>query len=162
MSFPEGKQMLSSVMVHLKFSVWRSETCGVTSQRERIRGNGDWSFLKQLFKLSPLPSSQFLLSAPPYQREISCVIYMVETATQCSTLSITLQTFQPSGRKMFSSSYRRCQRRTPSKSTVSWWRSDLDRVPPRTVLHMFLLAQDLFSMIAGICQDGWSSRYLLN
>ena len=154
--------MLSSVIVHLKFSVWGSETCGVTNQRERIRGNGDWSFPKQLFKLSPLPSSQLLLSATPYQREISCVIYMVETATQCSTLSITLQTFQPSGRKMFSSSYRRCQPRTPSKSMVSWWRSDLGRVPPRKVLHMFLLAQDLFSMIAGICQDGWSSRYLLN
>ena len=44
--------MLSSVIVHLKFSVWGSETCGVTNQRERIRGNGDWSFPKQLFKLS--------------------------------------------------------------------------------------------------------------
>jgi hypothetical protein len=71
-------------------------------------------------KYLPSASSQFSLSALPYQIEISCVIYMVETATQCSILSITLQTFQPSGRKRFSSSYRRYQLRNCSKSMVSW------------------------------------------
>ena len=126
--------MLCYIPNQLKFSVWGSETCSVLGQRERARGNRDWSFSEWLHKLPLLPFSRLSLSATPYQREISCVICMVETATQCSTLSITSQAFQPLARKMFSSSYRGCQPRTPSKSMVSWQWSHLPK---------FLSAQDL-------------------
>lgn len=70
---------------------------------------------------------------------------MVEIATPCSTLSITLPTFQPSGRKMFSSSYRRYQPRTPSKSKVSWQGMTWASFPLRTIVLKETGAEDLFS-----------------
>lgn len=145
--------MLCSILDQLKFSIWGSDTCGVMGQRESTRGNQAWSFSEQLYKLPSLPSSQLSLSATPYQREISCVIYMVETATQCSTLSITLQTFQPSGRKMFSSSYKRCQPGTPSNSMVSWWWSDFQGSLLGQSYTCFFQHKIYLDVIPGICQD---------
>lgn len=71
---------------------------------------------------------------------------MVETATQCSTLSIILQTFQPSTRKKSSSCYRRNQPRTSRESMVSWTGVPLKSL---TCLLQYEISLDVAARVPG-------------
>lgn len=136
--------MLCSILDQLKFSIWGSDTCGVMGQRESTRGNQAWSFSEQLYKLPSLPSSQLSLSATPYQREIDLLCHLHGGDSHSVLYSLHHLTNLPALReedvlKLLQKVPARDPQQQHGELMMEW----LSGFSLRTILHMFLPAQDL-------------------